>query len=297
MKTKSIYFGKVLKKLLKILQSMWEIIKKISQNLFKLLEFFSLIIALIALAISYESEKISKVALKMNSEEPVLKFNINYEENIIEIYHETSDIFTIKHVNYGLINSIVIYDLIESSTSTLQLEEKFQSANLEVNNIYSGGISEDKADQNNITIKLNLSDFNTSDWVVLENNEKFINKLDNRISQMCKSSLRCYYPDLNELYSYGYIQIYYIDAYYNKSVEYYVYQYTRFHTWELHKFSENEFDELTKDVNTIDSQSDEEIEILISKIFDKNNFIYGKNKAFVKDFYEPDYRKIKLKTE
>lgn len=239
-----------------------------------LLSVISFIIVVISLIISIQSYRISEIALKQSSSitEPLLSFDIDYWNDTVNVKNETADIFQIYHVNFGRVQAIAIKEINDQERySILALEDRLQSMNLEHGHTTGTDTSDEDAVKYNKSFDLSLADNNSSIWAMRTNNTEFIENLENRVIQICDTDDKYEYLDISPYYDFRFIEVYYMDAYKNRSSQYYVYVYEYAQSWRLYKLTEEEYIEYVEDVMVIRRIEDEE-QRLLDYIFNQNNF-------------------------
>jgi hypothetical protein len=235
----------------------------------------SLIISAVSLISAIQSYRISEIALKQSSSstEPLLTFDIDYWNDTISVKNETAEIFQIYHVNFGKIQTIALYDAKDyDKISVITLEDKVQSMNLEHGHTTGTDTSDKDAEKYNKSFELSLdADANTK-WAMWTNNTEFIEDLENEVNMICERDNKYSLITSVPFYDLNFIEIYYMDAYKNRSTQYYVYYYEYSSSWKFYKLSETEYLEYIADVMTIDTNNASEKQVLIDLLFSESNF-------------------------
>lgn len=258
----------------------------------------SLIIVAISLIISIQSYGISEIAIKQSSSatEPLLTFDIDCRNDTVNVKNETSSIFQIYHVNFGRIQTIAILETDNyDKFSIIALEDRVQSMNLEHGHTTGTDTSDEDAKKFNKSFDLSLADVNDSQWAMWTNNTEFIKRLEEKVIELCDRDNMYEYLDKSPSYDYRFIEIYYMDAYKNRSAQYYIYKYEYSSSWRLYKLSEQEYLKYVEDVMIINTNNEDEEKKLIDVLFNPNNLInVDGTKYQTVDFNAPKYESNKI---
>ena len=94
----------------------------------------TVITAIASVIIAKQALDVSEIALKSTSSviEPILKIEVDWNNDKIKVKHETSDIFQIKYVTFGLVRTIAVMSSDMSMISSIEIQEENTSLNLEL---------------------------------------------------------------------------------------------------------------------------------------------------------------------
>lgn len=227
--------------------------------------------------VAEQALKVSQIALKSTSStsEPILNIDVDYDNDIITIKHETHDIYKIRYVYFGKIETYAIMTNDETKISSVEVSGEYTGQGLESANPESVNCTEEEAKKLNKEMRLDLYEGqkpeNTTQ--VDELKEKIDKKIDKK---------KFHYWEVSNCFNYRYIKIYYYDVYGNTRCMYYIYKFEYgFKEWRIEKLSKKQFTKYTK--NIIDNLDDKEI---IKKLFSESNFEkFEKTKYY--NFHDP----------
>ena len=227
----------------------------------------SLYIAKQSLDISEQALKVSQIALKSTSSktEPIMDIDVDWDNDIISVTHETSDMYQIHDVSYGMVRTIAIVDD-EVGISSVEVMEKSIGLNLEHGHTTGTDCSDEDAKKYNKEFELDLSD-------TVCNNTKGLDKLQRRVENRCNKSKQYNYWGVSPHFDYWYIEFVYSDIYGNIKSQHYIYKYEYSTSWRIYKLDQKQYNKYTKNIiydygksyGSINSQNDEIIELLFSK--------------------------------
>jgi len=267
-----------------------------------LLNFIMCIIAIVTISISIYSFKISKEALKTADDslklsdlgyksnsayvEPILNIDIDWNNDTLQVHHETSDVYQIRNVNFGLIRTVAVSS--GNKILSVELEEITTRMNLEDGHTTGTTCSKEDAARYNKDFTLSLKNQEVSNWGINFSNVDICNQIEDDVKKRCDNDLKYKYWGVSTNFNYRYIEIYYSDIYGNIKAQYYIYKYEYASSWRLYKLSEAEYLKYISNV-IIPSKKQEIEDKLFSELY-YNEFSDDKYENFY-NWYEPQYWK------
>lgn len=221
----------------------------------------TIVTAIASVILAKKALDVSGIALKTSSSatEPILNMDIEWDNDKITVVHETSDIFQIRYVTFGLVRTIAVMSD-DAVISSIEVQEKSTGLNLEHGHTTGTDCSDEDAEKLNKKFKLQL------DTGYSNANAEKLDLLEEKVRERCDASPYSYW-EVSPYYNYRYIIVDYIDVYGNRRSQYYIYKYEYTTSWRIYKLSEEEFEKYTESIMYRYDETE-----LLDKLFSNSNF-------------------------